>query len=191
MKTITLLLATGLLLAASCKEKETQKPADDSIYQIETQFTDQNNNTKQLKSFQGKPVLFAMIYTRCKMICPRMASNMQSIHDQLSEDDQKNLQIIAVSIDPENDDQAAMQEFMKKMNLNGNWSLLRAASDEETRTLAAALGVQYRKTPDGHFSHSTALLLLDSEGRVVDKKEQLTGDFTAFSRSVQKQIDSL
>ena len=39
------------------------------------------------------------------------------------------------------------------------------------RTLAAALGIRYRAQPDGTFNHTSALILLDRDGRIVARSE--------------------
>ena len=47
-------------------------------------------------------------------------------------------------------------------------------TDEKgVRTLAALLGVRYRVLADGEFNHTSALILLDAEGRVVARTETL------------------
>ena len=160
-----------LSLIAGCK-KESPEPLGPSLYQIETTWTDQNGQNLQLKDLEGNPVLISMIYTRCKMICPRMASDMQKVVNSLDEDQRKRLHLVAVSIDPENDTTEVLKEFQEKMKLQGNWHLLNG-SEKEARTLAAAIGFQYRKTPDGHFTHSTTLLLLNEKGEPVYRKDRL------------------
>lgn len=158
-------------LVAGCKE-EVPEPMGPSLYQIDTTWTDQNGQSFQFKELEGNPVLIAMIYTRCKMICPRMASDMQKVVNSLEEDQRKRLHLVAVSIDPENDTTRVLKEFQEKMKLEGNWHLL-SGTDKEVRTLAAAIGFQYRKTPDGHFTHSTTLLLLNEKGEPVHRKDRL------------------
>ena len=41
------------------------------------------------------------------------------------------------------------------------------------RRTAAVLGIRYRALADGEFNHSSALVLLDGEGRVLARTEQL------------------
>jgi len=41
------------------------------------------------------------------------------------------------------------------------------------RSVAALLGVRYRALADGEFNHTSALVLLDDEGRVVARTERL------------------
>jgi len=41
------------------------------------------------------------------------------------------------------------------------------------RALAALLGVQYRRLPDGDFNHSSTIELLDAEGRIAARTNTL------------------
>jgi protein SCO1/2 len=52
------------------------------------------------------------------------------------------------------------------------------------RQLAAVLGIQYRALPNGDFNHSTALILLDADGRLVARTTRLAGADPAFVEKV-------
>ena len=39
--------------------------------------------------------------------------------------------------------------------------------------LAGVLGVRYRELADGEFNHTSALILLDAEGRVLARTEKM------------------
>ena len=41
------------------------------------------------------------------------------------------------------------------------------------RSVAALLGIRYRPLADGEFNHTSALVLLDAEGRIVARTEQV------------------
>ena len=54
------------------------------------------------------------------------------------------------------------------------------------RKLAAMLGIQYRELPSGEFNHSSVIVLLDAEGRVVGKTSLLGEADPAFVKLVSK-----
>jgi protein SCO1/2 len=66
-----------------------------------------------------------------------------------------------------------------------SWTLLQPAAGD-VRSLAAILGVRYRALADGEFNHTTTLVLLDAEGRVLARTENVgaAGD-KAFSDAVR------
>ena len=41
------------------------------------------------------------------------------------------------------------------------------------REIAGVLGIRYRALADGEFNHTSALVLLDAEGRVLARTEQI------------------
>jgi protein SCO1/2 len=47
------------------------------------------------------------------------------------------------------------------------------ADDNGVRKVAALLGVRYRRLANGEFNHSSALFLLDADGRIVAKTEKI------------------
>ena len=52
------------------------------------------------------------------------------------------------------------------------WTLA-APRKDDVRPLAGVLGVRYRELADGEFNHTSALVLLDAEGRVLARTEQM------------------
>ena len=62
---------------------EAAKPlSGTSIYNLDSQWTDQDGNAVTLASLRGTPVVMAMAYTSCKDICPMIVANMTAIEDQ-------------------------------------------------------------------------------------------------------------
>jgi hypothetical protein len=41
------------------------------------------------------------------------------------------------------------------------------------RRIAAALNIQYKKLPDGQFSHATIISALDADGKIVVQSAEL------------------
>ena len=187
--------AVGLLIIAvlfcspglACK-KEKAEPIGPSIFQIDSTWVSQDERKMKLEDFRGRPMLFSMLYTNCKMICPRMASDMQKVYNSLNEEQKANLQLVAVSFDPLNDTPERLKQFQAKMGLQGNWTLLNG-SESDVRTLAAALGIQYRQTSDGHFTHSTVLLLFNEKGEPIYRKDRLNADLEPLVEATSQATD--
>ena len=71
------------------------------------------------------------------------------------------------------DDPEALQSVARKRKLDAShWSLASPAPDN-VRGVAGVLGVRYRQLADGEFNHTSALVLLDRDGRVVARTEQI------------------
>ena len=55
------------------------------------------------------------------------------------------------------------------------WQLLQPRP-EDLRALAGILGIRYRSLADGEFNHTTTLVLLDAEGRILARTDRLGAD---------------
>lgn len=145
----------------------------DSVLQISHVFTNQDAKNFKLSERRGKPQLVAMFYTSCRYICPLIIDSGKGVDNALTPAERKKLSILLVSIDPARDTPAALMFIVKKRKLDtSRWTLART-DEKGVRTLAALLGVRYRVLSDGEFNHTSALILLDAEGRVVARTETL------------------
>ena len=56
------------------------------------------------------------------------------------------------------------------------------------RSVAGVLGIRYRELADGEFNHTSALVLLDAEGRIVARTDQVgtrpDPEFVAATRAL-------
>ena len=78
-----------------------------------------------------------------------------------------------VFLDPDTDTPAAITRVADKRHLDTRrWRLARAEK-QGVRRLAAVLGIQYKQIENKEFSHSSALVLLDANGRIVARSDRL------------------
>ena len=76
-------------------------------------------------------------------------------------------------MDPKRDTPAALMAIANKRKLDpARWSLASPRAND-VRGVAGVLGVRYRQLADGEFNHTSALLLLDRDGRIVARTEQI------------------
>lgn len=137
----------------------------DSVYRLEAAFSDQHGTTFTLASRRGRPQLVAMFYTSCKYVCPLIVDSAKGVEHALDPRERQALGILLVSLDPARDDTAALKRVFDRRKLDATrWTLART-TESHVRSLAALLGVRYRALADGEFNHTSALVLLDGEGR--------------------------
>jgi protein SCO1/2 len=168
------MLAFALALFASATYAATT-PAlpSDSVYQLPAPLTDQHGRTADWSARRGKPQLVAMFYTSCPYICPLIVDSGLAVQHALPPAERARLDVLLVSIDPARDTPAALQQVATKRRLDpARWTLAspRAA---DVRAVAGVLGVRYRALADGNFNHTSVLVLLDGEGRVVARTEKI------------------
>jgi protein SCO1/2 len=167
----------GLMLALMFAAMNAAVAADDvppnSIYRLDASFSDQHGNTFHLEQKRGRPQLVAMFYTSCKFVCPLIVDSAKGVEHALPPDERDGLGILLVSMDPARDDTAALKTVFDQRNLDATrWTLART-DESNVRALAALLGVRYRALADGEFNHTSALVLLDAQGRRLTQTSAL------------------
>ena len=179
------ILATALLVltlpASGAPAKVVPLPAN-SIYQLSVPFTDQQGRTSRLEDWRGKPVMISMFYSSCQFVCPRIVEALKRTEESLA----RKVPILMVSFDPVRDDTAALKAMAEERHIDSRiWTLARTDA-RNVRKLAATLGIQYRELPSGEFNHSSVIILLDAEGRIVGKTSTLGEADPAFVKLVKK-----
>lgn len=178
-----ILLMFLILLAAGAAHAAAPLPGD-SVYQLSVPLTDQGGHAAPLAARRGTPQLVSMFYTSCTMVCPMIIDTMKATRHAAGEP--AHLALLAVSFDPGRDGVDALRRYAAGHKLDLRWWTLARTAPQDTRALAALLGVQYRKLPDGEFNHSSALLLLDGEGRIVARTSVIGRTDPEFVAAVRK-----
>ena len=172
--TLAILLLAGAVFSAGvfAAGKTPPLPAD-SLYQLTLPLTDQDGKTADWRTRRGKPQLVAMFYTSCKFICPLIVDSGKAIERQLDAKQQKKLGILLISMDPKRDDPKALKSIVDKRKLDTRRWTLASPRQDDVRTVAGLLGIRYRLLADGEFNHSSALILLDANGRILARTEKM------------------
>jgi protein SCO1 len=170
-------IATGGRYSQALSDNNGSKPpSGNSVYQLNSRWTDQKGKSTTLIRFQGKPLILAMIYTSCKDACPMIVLEMQAIEKALPQQLRQQTQFALISFDSERDSPAQLRLFEAAHGLDAkHWTLL-AGSDDSVRMLAAVLGVRYMKIPSGEFAHSSVITVLDSNGNIQQQQTGLKKD---------------
>lgn len=160
----------------------------DSIYQLAVPLTDQDGRTFKLDERRGQPVLVSMFYTSCQFVCPMLIDALRDTEAQLSAQERARLSVLMVSFDPAHDTVAVLKSTADGRQLDGNhWTLART-DPASMRKLAAVLGIQYRALPNGDFNHTTALILVDADGRIAGRTTKLGNADPAFVKLVRASM---
>lgn len=184
-----LLLAASVFSGAIFAAGKTPPLPRDSLYQLTLPLTDQAGNTADWGSRRGKPQLVAMFYTSCKFICPLIVDSGKAIERQLDAKQQQKLGILLISMDPKRDDPKALKTVADKRKLDAKRWTLASPPANDVRTVAGLLGIRYRLLSDGEFNHSSAMILLDANGRILARTEKMgTQPDPEFVAAVKKAL---
>lgn len=174
-----------LFTLQSCKDAKNEESSitsknkeisDLSIYNLPSQWTNQDGKNIELKSLKGNVLVMVMIYTTCKAACPRLVADMRNIESKLDKTTKKNVKLILVSIDPLTDTPQKLKSFAIANKMNQDpWIFLRSTEDN-TREFAAVLAVNYKQISPMEFSHSNIISVFNPNGELIYQQEGLGVD---------------
>jgi protein SCO1/2 len=165
--------ATGKQPAGAARAASPPALPGDSVFRLSDQFTDQAGRGFTLSQRRGHPQLVAMFYSSCPYACPLLIDSGKGVEHALAPAERARLRLLYLSLDHARDTPKALAALAVKRKLDpARWTLART-DEAGVRRTAAALGVRYRKLANGEFNHSSVLLLLDGDGRIVARTEKL------------------
>lgn len=161
-----------------------------SVYKIAATLSNQNNESFTLADKRGKPVLVSMFYNSCEFVCPMLIESMRLVEKDLTQAERDNLSMMLITFDPARDDIQALQSVASKHELNSKYWTIARTDPASVRKIAAALGIQYRLLEDGEFNHTTAMILLDGNGKIVGRTQKIGTSDPAFLKQVRKALQN-
>lgn len=178
-------LWAALVLAAACGTRGAPEPretrpaaapatvaSDFSVYDLESRWTDAAGQGRDLGSLAGRPQVLALVYTHCAHTCPAILAEFKRMEAALPAGPGAP-GFVLVSLDPARDTPARLAEFAASTRLDpARWTLL-TGEDESVRELAALLRIRYRPEAGGEYSHANAYVVLDAQGRIVQRQDGL------------------
>ena len=147
---LVLTLAGGTGIAAAVGAAPTARGAGE--YFTDVELVDQNGVRHHLYSdlLQGKVVVINAMFTSCANSCPAMAARLAKMQRFLGDRLGKDVHILSISVDPENDTPERLHTFAETFGARPGWYLL--SGEKENVALALKKLGQYVDEPDTHQS---------------------------------------
>lgn len=184
-----LLTVSASVTAAQPAPVQAAALPSDSVYQLSLPLTDSSGTTRDWRDLRGKPRLVSMFYTSCQYICPLIIESGKAVERQLTPAQQGKLGVLLISMDPRRDTPPALKKVATQRRVDSSRWVLASPPAQEVRAVAGILGIRYRQLADGEFNHSSALILLDANGRILARTEQIgTQPDMQFVAAVRKAI---
>jgi protein SCO1/2 len=182
------LLFVVLLMIAGCSDRSQKvEPLGPSIYPISASLVNQRGDRVGLDVDRGHPVIIAMFYGSCPSVCPLILSDVKRIDASLKPRARENVRVLLVSFDGAHDTPAELARIARERGLDGARFTLASGSDDDVRTIAAALGVTYRALPEGGFSHDSVITTLDRDGRPTARVDQFGADVAPLVSAIERE----
>ncbi len=163
-------LVAGLLIAGANRLfRGSERKTTDANLVIGTvpdfQFTTQDGSMLSKADLLGKVWVVDFFFTRCPGPCPVMSSRMAEISKELKK--ARDVRLVSVSIDPENDTPAVLSAYAKRLNADpSRWSFLTGPKKEIDAFTTKGMLQVLATDPAGVPTHSTRFLVVDREGRI-------------------------
>jgi len=136
-------------------------------------FTDQNGQTVNEHSMDGKVYVTEYFFTTCHGICPKMNANMEKVYEKFKND--KNFAIISHTSMPETDSVPLMKAYEEKMvgkdpHYAAKWYFVTGSKDSLYKMARQSYLLDNDKNNseniEDHFIHTQFFALVDKEKRV-------------------------
>lgn len=155
-----------LLESAAGKKDETAITVGQEVPDFT--LTDQSRQSITLSSFRGKLVALTFIYTRCPLpdYCFRLSNNFRRLQKRFSGEMGKELVLLSVSFDPENDQPEVLKKYagIWKADLAG-WHFLTGPLDA-VKHVCGLFGMNF--WPDeGLLTHALHTIVIDQQGKLA------------------------
>jgi protein SCO1/2 len=138
---------------------------------LDTVFRDEEGKTVTLGSYFGKkPVILALVYYRCPMLCNRILYGLLTALKAVKFDAGKDFEVVAISIDPRETPELALGKKKAHVRAYGRegaesgWHFL-VGDQESIRRVADATGFHYVYLPEkDQYSHPAVIMIATPQG---------------------------
>ncbi len=114
-------------------------PRKVEFYKIpDVTLVNQDGKKIKMRSYleSGKPVIVDFIYTTCTTVCPVLSAGFASLRNRLGADI-RSVQLLSISIDPENDRPENMKKYLAMFKAGDEWDFLTGSREDITLLLRA------------------------------------------------------
>jgi protein SCO1/2 len=141
---------------------------------LELMFKDEFGNPVPLSKYfeSKKPVILALVYYRCPMLCTQILSGLESSLKVVSLNPGKDFEVVSVSFDPKDTPEIAAakkQTYLKRYgrpNTANGWHFL-TGDEASIKALTDAVGYHYRYDPKtDQFAHASGIMVVTPDGRL-------------------------
>jgi protein SCO1/2 len=139
---------------------------------LQASFQDEFGRTVKLDSYfhQGKPVVLALVYYECPMLCTQVLNGLASTLRMMKLEMGKDYDVLTVSFDPREKPELAASKkraYLQRYghpNAQNYWHFL-TGDEPNIRALTEAVGFHYQWDPTiQQYAHATGIMVLTPDG---------------------------
>jgi len=131
-------------------------------------LTDQLGEAVELAALRGRPVLITGVYAHCTTACPTILLELRTLLDQLPAAALEELQVVAISLDPERDTTEVMAAVARAYNFtHPQFRFVNGEPEAQREILKRYQFGAYLNERTGVIEHANLFILVDAEGRIA------------------------
>jgi len=126
LRIVGLIAGMILAMAANAQQSSEEIEAASRDYFTDTFLVNQDGEEVRFYSdvLKDQIVVINFIFTHCQGACPLITQKLRMARDALGEEAGQMIRFVSISIDPTRDTPAALREFAKKQQADGDWVFL-------------------------------------------------------------------
>lgn len=143
---------------------------------LDAEFKDENGNAVKLGNYfgKGRPVILALVYYECPMLCNEVLNGLTGSLKGISFDAGKDFDVLAISFDARENDKPDLAKNKKASYLTrygrsgaeNGWHFL-TGTQSEIDKVTKAVGYNYQFDEATHqFAHAGGIMLATPEGKL-------------------------
>lgn len=159
-------------------------------------LTDSRGETVTKEDLLGQPWAICFVFTRCAGPCPKVSGQMKQLRRALQD---KPIRFVTLTVDPKNDTPEVMARYADALGADPeNWLFLTGDQDEIYHLIQHSFRMPVKemlgedRMPGYEIMHTTNVLHVDAQGRVVGKYNALKDtDIVKLRRALLSEIKDL
>ncbi len=146
----------------------------DTQIPLDLKFRDEAGREVPLSTYfhSGRPVVLALVYYRCPMLCTQILSGLGASLKTVSLNPGQDFEVVSISFDPKDTPETASarkQTYLKRYNRpnTANGFHFLTGDEASIQALTSAVGFRYKYDPaTDQFAHASAVMVATPLGRL-------------------------
>lgn len=166
MKFIALVVLSLSFLVVSAAGQQALAPSAAEKYFSDVELINQDGEKMRFYNdvLKNKVVIINAFFSTCTSVCPPMNRNLEKIQDALGDRLGKDVFLVSISVDPENDTPTRLKEYSRRFHARPGWNFL-TGKKENVDWALYKLG-QYVETKGDH----STIIIIGNEPKGLWKK---------------------
>lgn len=158
-------------------------------------LTERSGRTVTKKDLLGKPWVACFVFTRCAGPCPRVSGQFYQLQKDLKDTD---FRLVTITVDPKNDTPEVLSRYAESVGADPEkWLFLTGDQKdifhliEKSFLMPVQENTGPARKPGFEVIHTTNVMLVDKEGRVLGKYNAVNDvEVAALRKAVREQVKS-